>query len=342
MNRYSEIIATLALTLIIATLPGCAKTLPSQSEFVLGTICTVNLYDQGSPEVYHQIFDRLREIENRMSANLEDSELDQINRMAGIRPVVVHPDLIDVIQRALYFAEKADGAFDPTVGPLVKLWSIGSDDERLPGEDEIAAALSLINWRDIVVDREQGTVFLERPLMRLDLGAIAKGYAADEAGRIIRAAGIKRALIDLGGNILALGEKKGGAPWRVGIQNPLDNRGAYFGIAEVRDKTLVTSGIYERFFEYDGKRYHHILSTQDGYPVDNGLLSITVISGNSIDADALSTSLFVLGYEQGKILAESLDDTEAIFVFTDMSVHCTSGALEYFTLTDTTFSLIQD
>jgi thiamine biosynthesis lipoprotein len=314
---------------------------------VLGTVCAVNLYERGTPKVYREIFDRLREIENLMSANLDDSDLGRINDAAGIEAVEVHPDTIKVIKRAVYFAELSGGAFDPTVGPLVKLWGIGTGAERIPGEEEIEAVLPLINWRDISIDEDARTVFLTRQGMRLDLGAIAKGYAADEAAEIIKAANITRALVDLGGNILVLGARRDGSPrrrpWRVGIQNPAEGRGAYLGIAEVRNKTLVTSGVYERFFEDEehGKKYHHILSTRDGYPVDNGLLSVTIIGDSSIDADALSTSLFALGFEAGLALAESLANTEAIFVFTDLRVRVTSGALQNFTITDGDFSIPQ-
>jgi thiamine biosynthesis lipoprotein len=312
--------------------------MPAQSEFVLGTACSVNLYNRGTPRIYRNIFDRLREIENAMSANLEDSDLGRINAAAGLAAVAAGADTIAVLKRALRFAELSGGAFDPTVGPLAKLWGIGFDNERIPTEDEIAQALSLINWRDVVIDEDAGTVFLSRPGMGLDLGAIAKGYAADEAARIIAGAGIERALIDLGGNILAYGAKEDGGYWRVGIQNPAAGRGAYIGVAEVKNKTLVTSGVYERFFESGGRRYHHILSTRSGYPVDSGLLSVTVIGDNSMDADALSTSLFALGYDKGRALAESMENTEAIFVFTDLSVRGTSGAFGVFTLTDSDFT----
>jgi thiamine biosynthesis lipoprotein len=175
--------------------------------------------------------------------------------------------------------------------------------------------------------------------MGLDLGAIAKGYAADEAARIIREARIPRGIVDLGGNIFALGSKAGNRPWRVGIQNPLGPRGSYVGILEIRDKTLVTSGVYERYFEADGERYHHILSTRDGYPVRNGLLSVTIIARRSIDADSLSTGVFAMGYEPGKALVESLPDTEALFIFEDLRIRATAGALRDFTLTDTDFKL---
>ena len=328
----------LATVLLPLCLGGCAKPLPGQTEFVLGTACSVNLYGQGTRELYRKIFDRLQEIENTMSANLEDSDLGRINAAAGLAEVAARPDTIQALKRAVHFAELSGGAFDPTVGPLVKLWGIGSGSGRIPGEDEIAAALSLINWRDILIDEAAGTVFLARPGMELDLGAIAKGYAADEAARMAAEAGVERALVDLGGNILACGAREDGSPWRVGIQNPTGRRGAYIGVAEVRDRTLVTSGVYERFFESGGRRYHHILSTRTGYPADTGLLSVTVISGNSMDADALSTTLFALGYEAGRALAESMENTEAVFVFSDRSVRGTSGAFGCFTVTDSDFT----
>ncbi|MDR1429587.1 MAG: FAD:protein FMN transferase [Spirochaetaceae bacterium] len=317
---------------------GCAKPPPSQTEYVLGTVCSVNLYGRGSARLYRNIFSRLREIEGRMSANIEDTELERINAQAGIAPVKVHEDLVEVLLRARYFAEISGGAFDPTIGPIVKLWNIGFDGARLPSQEEIDRALPLVNWRELVIDQDAGTVFLARPGMRLDIGGIAKGYAADEAVRLIRKAGIPRAIVDLGGNIFALGEKEGNLPWRVGIQNPSGLRNDYLGILEVRNKTIVTSGVYERFLELDGKTYHHILSSRDGYPVENGLVSVTIIAGRSIDADGLSTGIFAMGYERGRQRIESLDDAEALFVFADNTIRGTAGALENFTLTDTAYS----
>jgi thiamine biosynthesis lipoprotein len=318
---------------------GCAKAPPAQSEFVLGTVCAVNLYEKGTAGAYRKIFSRFREIEERMSANLADSELEHINQAAGKEAVSVHGDLLELVEKALYFADISGGAFDPTVGPLVKLWGIGSESPHIPAQEEIDSLLPLVSRREIEIDRAMGTVFLKKTGMRLDLGAIAKGYAADEVVRIIREEKIPRAIIDLGGNIFAYGEKKDGSPWRVGIQNPAGNRGSYIGIAEVRNKTIVTSGIYERFIEAEGKRYHHIRSPETGYPVDNGILSVTIIAALSVEADGLSTAVFVMGYEKGKALVESLDNAEAVFVMDDFTVRGTSGALKSFTLTDTDFTL---
>ncbi len=327
------------LFLFICFFSSCRKAPESQTEFVLGTICSVNLFEQGTSEVYQAIFARLREIEDHMSANRADTDVDRINRNAGVAPVQVHDDVIQVLQKARYYAELTGGAFDPTVGPLVSLWGIGFEHPRVPEENEVQEALSLINWRDIVIDAGAKTVFLPRQGMKIDLGAIAKGYAADEVSRIIREANINKAIIDLGGNVIVIGSKGRGIPWRVGIQNISGIRGEYLGIMNVTNKTLVTSGVYERYFEQNGRRYHHILSTENGYPVDNNLLAVTIITDNSIDADALSTSLFALGYEKGYELAASLPGVEAVFVFNNGILRGTPGVFENFELANRQFNV---
>ena len=319
---------------------SCTRTEPSRAEFALGTVCSVTLFERGDSRVYQEIFSRLREIDNRMSVNIAASDVSRVNAAAGITPVQVHDDVFFVIERAVFYARLSNGVFDPSVGPLVSLWGIGSENPRVPTQEEIDKTLSFVNWRDIELDANSKSVFLKKPGMALDLGAIAKGYAADEAAAIIKRAGIERAIIDLGGNIVTCGVKKDKSPWRVGIQNPDEKRGTYIGITQVKEQSVVTSGVYERFFEKDGVRYHHIFSPSGGYPVDNELLSVTVIAHNSIDTDALSTAAFVLGYEKGAALIESLPNKEAVFVMKDMTVRKTSGA--DFTITDKTFNLIQN
>jgi thiamine biosynthesis lipoprotein len=328
--------------------PETART-GARTEFVLGTFCGVNLYEGGTAGVYASVFSRLREIDRTMSASEpvfpeEDGEdggndLRRINRRAGTGPVKVSGELIAVLDRALYYAELSGGAFDPTVGPLVKLWGIGTETPRIPGADEIEAALALVNWRDVRINHEEETVFLTRPGMTLDLGGIAKGYAADEAAALIKTAGLRRGIIDLGGNILALGTREEDQPWRIGIQTPDQDRGDYLGVLAVKDKSVVTSGVYERFFEEGGRRYHHILSTVDGRPVENGLLSVTIIADLSIDADGLSTSIFALGYDRGRALIESLPGVEAVFVSRDRVVRGTPGAMAVFSLTNDSYEI---
>jgi thiamine biosynthesis lipoprotein len=301
------------------------------------------LYENGTPALYDRLFARLGEIDALMSATRPDSELSLINAGAGAAPVSVSPELMAVLEKARYFAEISGGAFDPTVGPLVRLWNIGSDTAAVPEAAEIADALGLINWQDMILDRTRGTVLLSKPGMALDLGAIAKGYAADELAGILREAEIPGAIIDLGGNIYAFGtrppESAGAAtrPWRIGIQNPLDDRGVYAGVVELWNCSVVTSGVYERFFLYNGKRYHHILDTVTGFPVENGLVSVTVIAPSSMDADALSTALFTLGYEKGRALAEK-EGVQALFIFGDKTIRKTGNGI--FKLSDNSFRIV--
>jgi len=325
------------LSFIYLLFLSCEQREPSRSEFALGTVCTVTLYEQGDKSFYNNIFSRIREIENLMSVNIPSSDISRVNAAAGIEPVQVQKETFNVIERALYFAQLSGGAFDPTIGPIVSLWNINGDNSHVPSREKIDTALPLVNWRNVELDAETSSVYLTHRNMALDLGAIAKGYAADEAAVIIKNAGISRALIDLGGNILIIGEKKDLKPWSVGIQNPLDNRGSVIGVLHTTEKTIVTSGVYERFFEENGRRYHHLFDPSQGYPAQTGLLSVTLITSVSMDADALSTAIFVLGYAKGLSLLRMLPDTEAIFVFEDKSIRTTGGV--NFTLTDNSFRL---
>jgi len=318
-----------------------ARAEPTRVEFVLDTVCSVTLFDGAKDSIYRDIFGRLREIENHMSPYIEGSDISRVNAAAGKAPVQVHDDTFKVIERAVYFAGLSNGAFDPTVGPLVSLWGITGDHPRVPSRAEIDAVLRLINWRDIELNKEQRSVFLKRPGMALDLGAIAKGYAADEVQAIIEKAGLKRAIIDLGGNVSTYGEKTDKSPWKVGVQDPLKERNDYIGIVQGPAQTVVTSGVYERFFiGPDGVRYHHIFNPSTGYPTNNGFLSVSIITGCSMDADALSTAVFVLGYEKGRALVESLKGIEAVFIFDDKSVRKTKGA--NFILTDKDYRLVDE
>jgi len=313
---------------------------PHRTEFALNTICTVMLFDQARPEIYDAIFNRIHEIERRMSAFLPDSDISRINAAAGIEPVRVHDDVFNVIRRAVQIAELSGGAFDPSVGPVVSLWGINGDNPRVPSREEINAVLPLVNWRNIELNAAQSTVFLRQRGMALDLGAIAKGFAADEAMAIVRQARLERALVDLGGNVVTFGIKLDRTPWRVGLQTPHGNRGEFLGVISGWDMTVVTSGVYERYFVHNGVRYHHLFSPFDGHPARNGLSSATIITEVSMDADALSTAIFVLGYEQGRALVDSLEGVEAVFVFEDGHIRKTRGA--NFVLTDARFWLLAD
>jgi thiamine biosynthesis lipoprotein len=346
-SRCSLFHALFALLLVIL-LPVCAAscdaTSPreiSRSDFVLGTACSVRLVGGGDEKLLDAVFARLRQIEDELTVNKPGSEIDAVNAASGIAPIGVGVDAVAIIKRDFDLSKWSDGAFDPSVGPLVKLWGIGTDHARLPAPAEIEAARKLVGWKDIVLDEAARTVFLRRKGMALDLGSTSKGYAADEIAKLIRGAGVKGAVIDLGGNVLVVGARPDGKPWRIGLQDPFSSeRGAKLGVASLIDKTMVTSGVYERFFIQDGKRYHHILDTKTGYPVDNGLMSVTIVTPKSFDADGFTTAIFAMGRARGMALAAE-KGVDVIVVDKDKKVYMSPGVSTYFEITDKSFSFAE-
>lgn len=312
----------------------------TKTNFLLDTLIQITAYGENADKAIDSAFDRISEIHNKMNVNDENSEVSKINKLAGRGYQRVSGDTLYVIKKGLFYSALSKGRFDITIGPLVKLWGIGTDKARLPEKKEIENVLSLINYKDVIINEDKNEVMLKKENMSIDLGAIAKGYAADEVIRILKENGIKSAVADLGGNIYVLGSKPNGKPWRIGIQDPFKSRGSTFAAIEVKDKTLVTSGNYERFFIKNGKRYHHILDVKTGYPVENGLVSVTIIGDSSIDCDALSTTVFVLGLQEGMKLIESLKGYDAIFVTQDKKVYVTSGIKNYnFNITNEEFKM---
>jgi len=303
-------------------------------EFIMGTIATQKVYGSNAGIAVKEVADRLKTIESKMAVNLPDSEVNTLNEMAGKGFVSLSPDTIFVLKKAKDFSRLSQGAFDPTVGSLVKAWGISTDMQRVPGRQEIKDLLLKVNYRELIIDEEKLEAKLERTGQSVDLGGIAKGYAGDEAIKIYKKYGIESAYINLGGNVVVLGNKPGGKPWKIGIQNPRDVNGKYIGIVEVSDKAVITSGDYERYFEENGERYHHILDPNTGYPANSGLISATIITKLSIDGDALSTAVFVLGLQKGMELVESLEGTEGIFITKDKSIYVTPGLKNNFVLKD--------
>ena len=285
----------------------------------MGTVCMINLFEDGTRENYDLLFNRLEEIEVLFSRSLQGSDLWRVNASAGIGPVTVALELIGVLETALYYAERSGGLFNPALGPLIQLWAIGTGEARVPSMDEIEWALGLSENGEIVINRNESTIFLPRPGMALDLGAIAKGYALDELVLLLVELGIGRAIIDLGGDIYVHGEREEGSPWRVGIQDPRMDLGYYAGIFLAADMALATSGVYQRFLEEGGQHYHHLLSGHHGYPVENGIKSLTVVGRQGLDADALATAAFLLGRQEGGALL-SEKGALGIFFFDDYTV----------------------
>jgi thiamine biosynthesis lipoprotein len=332
--------------LALALLAGCSDTPPepeTRTQLLLGTTVSIRIYEGATDAAFERAFERVRDIEEKMSTNTTDyssTELIEVNRNAGKQPVEVSEDTFYVVERALEYSRMTDGAFDVTIGPLVDLWGIGTEYAGVPSEAAIEEHLALVDYRRVELDPVDRTIYLPREGMGLDVGGIAKGYAAEEAARILRDEGIEHALLDFGGNILAVGVKPDGTRWRIGIQNPQESRGEFLGIVEDEEMTVVTSGDYERFFTKDGVRYHHIVNARTGYPARTGLSSVTIVSEDSTEADALSTAVYVMGVERGAELIENLDGIEAAFVTKDRSVYMTSGMPERFDVTHESFEIV--
>lgn len=311
----------------------------SRTEIIMGTTVGVTLYENGSEEVLDKVFKRVQEIENLVSINKEETEIDKLNENAGISPVKLSDSSFEIIEKALYYSKLSSGGYDLTVGPLVKLWSIGLPEAKVPSQEEIEEIIKNIDYTKVELNKNTKEVFLSEKGMLLDLGSIAKGYAADEIVKILKEENINSAIIDLGGNIYALGFKEGNKNWKIGIQNPFDNRGKIVGSLEVSNKTVVTSGVYERYIEQDGQTYHHILNPETGYPYETDIAGVSIIADKSIDGDALSTLVFTKGLEKGLELVENIDGVDAIFITNNKEVYVTKDLKDNFKITNEEFIL---
>jgi thiamine biosynthesis lipoprotein len=327
------------MILIMLILQGCTTTSNEpikESVFALDTIITITLFED-DPETFDAIIKLIQDYEAMLSAHINGSEVDQINAYAGI-PVNVSDQLIELIQQSIDYSYLSGGLFDITIGPLSSLWAIGSDipNQKPPDKEQILETKSEVDYQKIEI--MENTVTIDENQL-IDLGGIAKGFIADEIVQLLEERKVKRAILNLGGNVYVHGSKSDGSPYAVGIQNPDSGRGDIIGIIRQSNTSVVTSGLYERYFIHNDILYHHILDPISGYPVDNQLKSVSIISPLSLDGDALSTTLFLLGLDKGYELAESLADIEAIFITKDNQIYLTGGLNEVFELTDDTFTI---
>jgi FAD:protein FMN transferase len=298
--------------------------------------CELTLYDHSENATFDACFARIETVLEKFNMYSPSSEISAVNKAAGTAAVQVSDDFLLVLRQGLELSRLTDGLFDPTVGPLVKLWKVGSDKPRIPTPEEIRSTLRLVGWKDVVLDESARTVALRRAGMTLDFGALLKGFAAVEGGRVLSARGVKSAILDLGGSVLALGSKPGGDPWRIGLQKPGAPRGTLFGEITARDEVVNTSGAYEQYFVVNGRRYQHILDPRTGYPVDDGVEAVTVISSRLHNADGPTLSIMALGVERGLAFAKQIG-VEAVIVGSDRTIHMTPGARTRFTLSDPTY-----
>jgi thiamine biosynthesis lipoprotein len=282
--------------------------------------------------VFARIFAEFDRLEGLLSVWREGSDVLRINAAAGQQPVPVHDDTRRVLAAARRLSETTDGTFDITFGALADVWKFDHDqDGRVPTAEEIAARLPLVDFRRVRIDDGPGTAAIDRPGMRVHLGGIGKGFAVDRAVAMLRAAGLRDFLVQAGGDMYA-GGANGDVAWRLGIQDPRGAGGESFAVLDLTDATFSTSGDYERFFEKDGVRYHHILDPRTGQPA-RGTRSVTVVTATATLAEGLSKGVFILGPERGMALVERLPDAEAVIVTEDNRVLVSSGLRGRLTVT---------
>ena len=309
----------LLLALLLLAIVGCqVQPQPLQrTDYLLDTVITLTLYG-AKDEDMDAAFAEIRRLNGLLDAYSFDSDLGRLQAAAGLKPVTVAPETMELLIFARDMHDRTGGCLDVTVGPLIDLWDIRHGG-HYPTKDELAAALGLMGMDDLTLDAAQSTAYLARPGMRLDLGALAKGYIADKVKALLLSRGVKSGVLDLGRNILLLGEKPGGSSFSIGVQSPMDS-GDLLRVLALKDKSLVTSGTYERYFDHEGKRYHHVLDPFTGFPADTGLLAVTILSDSSLWGDALSTACLLLGVEKGLALVDTIPEAEALFVLGDGSM----------------------
>lgn len=345
MKSILKTTAAAALAVAVCMLSACSgsskENTVSRESFMLDTVISITLYDTENDSIFSRVFDEISGYEDMLSIHKESSDLYRLRQNAGRKFTEVSADTAFIINKSIEYSEATDGFFDVTAGPLIELWGIGTNDEHLPKEDEIKAAVSLTDYRKIRLGTDDNEIMLSEEGMFIDLGAVAKGYIADKTKEILKASGIESAIVDLGGNICLVGTKPDGNKFSVGIQDPDSDRGEYLGIVTATDTSIVTSGTYERYFVDNGVKYHHILNPFTGYPENNSIKSVSIVTESSTDADALSTSVLLLGLEKGYEFINGIDGAEAIFVTDDNKVIVTSGLRDNFRLTSKNYSMVQ-
>ncbi len=323
-----------AAALLLCLAAGCSRRITpvSRTDFYFDTVVTLTLYPEGgedaakAEELFQGCFALCGRYEDMLSRTRKGSDIWRLNHAQGA-PVEVDPETARLLQKALYYCRETDGALDITIAPVSALWDFHADPDgaapAIPQEEAIQSLLPHVDYRNVRIDGN--TVTLTDPQAAVDLGCAAKGYIADRLRDYLRAQGVTSAVINLGGNVVAIGKRPDGSAFRLGIRRPFDQNGAPIAALDVSDASLVSSGVYERYFEKDGRRYHHLLDPATGMPEDNGLLSVTILSESSADGDILSTACFLLGLKQGMDYIESLPGIEAVFITEDYALHASSG-----------------
>jgi len=321
--------------LVIPLTTGEVSPISACSYDLLHTVCTIQIFDSTDYDTLNGCFSVIDKYEKLFSRTLESSEVYTINQASASSTnpqttFTVSNELKDILEFSLEYGSLSEGALDISIAPLSSLWDFSNLEHKTepPAAEAITAAKGLVNYNDISLDGN--TLTFAKPGMQLELGAIAKGYIADRVKDYLLSQGVTSAIINLGGNILLVGEKPDGSSFNVGIQKPFEDRDAVVvAISELKDCSMVSSGIYERYFhDKAGNFYHHILDSKTGYPCGTDLLQVTIISKDSATGDALSTACFALGLEKGMRLIDSMPDVYAVFITTDGKLHFSKDFLE--------------
>lgn len=316
---------------VISFCSGCGNSRNKyyeKSSIVMDTAVTLSAYGENSKEAVEESFKRLDEIDKMADANLDTSDVYKINSSSGKGYVKVHPEILKMVKTSIEYSKLSNGAFDITTGPIISLWGIGTDNERVPSDEEIKAKLPLVGYKKININENESSIMLKYEGMAIDLGGVAKGFASDEVLKIYKKYNVENGLINLGtSSIYALGKNKDNKEWSVGIKHPRsDDSNGYLGVVRISNESLSTSGDYERYFIKDNKRYHHIMDTKTGYPVDNGVMSDTIVINGDVDdngmlADILTTTVFALGPEKGIELINSLPKVSGEITTSDFKIY---------------------
>ena len=325
----------LCLTLCLTSFSGCGgkdregknsqtdDTLSEKTVFAMDTVMDLRVYGAGGKEVLDDAEKEIMRLDSLLRRGDPSSEIYEVNHEGSAE---VSEDTAELIRAALCISESTDGVFDISIAPVMDLWGFYGQQFHVPTAENIESVLSEVNWRGISLSGN--TVSLQDGI-QIDLGGIAKGFLSDRIMEIYRRAGMKSGLVSLGGNVQTLGTRPDGSQWKIAIQDP-DDESAYAGTIETSDQAVITSGSYQRFFEENGVKYHHIIDPKTGYPARSGVISVTIVSEDGAMADGLSTSLFVMGVDKGAEYWRSHEGFDAVFITEDKRIYVTEGLKDSF------------
>ena len=314
--KFHKLTAFLTVVCILLCLCSCKKEVQKTEKtlFAMDTYMTFTVYGENSEKTAEKCIDEIKRLDSLLSAENEESEISFINSQSECK---LSDELADIIEKSLELSRATDGAFDITVGALTKLWGFSGGEYRLPSDKEISAALETVGYEKISLE---GGTLKKSADTKLDLGAVAKGYATDRLFEILKEQNPEGAVVSLGGNVLTFGQNPSGKAWKVAVTDPENRNNSVKTIERNGSFAFVTSGDYQRFFEQDGKKYHHILNPKTGYPAESGLSSVTVVCKNGFYADGLSTAIFVSGKEKAPEFSKNTDEFDVVFIGSDGEV----------------------